>query len=97
MKMNLCGTCRFWERPSNDGTGEIPGSGRCKAVVLYWEATKWETMDDGGYYRILKPRYADAKAFVKDGSDYWAALYTLSTFGCVQHQPQEHLCTSSLQ
>ncbi len=87
--MKRCGTCRHWDRPTDDTIGEVPGSGRCKAVVLYWEATTWEDTKNGLFRRTLKPEYAHAKAFAKDGSDYWAELCTLATFGCVQHEPLE--------
>jgi hypothetical protein len=80
--MTTCKTCKFWEPPEND-IGEIPGVGKCKAVVQFWDATEWDKDYDN---RQLKPEYKSKLAFVQDGSDYYAALYTLENFGCVQHE-----------
>ena len=82
--MKHCKTCRFWEEPSEKSSSGIPHLGRCRAVVMVWDAGEWEEVG-----RILKPEYAHLKAFVTDGSDYWAALLTLPTFGCVQHEPRK--------
>jgi len=77
-----CKTCKHWEKPDSDH-GEVPGTGKCKAVVQYWYATDWNAYGDN---RALKPEYAGKLAFVQDGSDYYAELKTLPDFGCVQHE-----------
>ena len=80
--IGLCGTCKFWERSENQ-YGEIPGVGKCSAVVQFWDATQWEKKSNG---RVLKKEYVGKLAFVEDGSDYYAALKTFDKFGCVQHE-----------
>lgn len=80
--MERCKTCKHWEKPESDH-GEVPGTGKCKAVVQFWDATEW---DDDYEKRTLKQKYAGRRAFVQDGSDYYAELKTLSDFGCVQHE-----------
>ena len=80
--MERCKTCKHWEKPESD-YGEVPGTGKCKAVVQFWNATKW---NDDYDKRSLKPEYAGRLAFVQDGSDYYAELKTLPDFGCVQHE-----------
>jgi hypothetical protein len=80
--MERCKTCKHWEKPESD-YGEVPGTGKCKAVPQFWDVTEW-ARDYGT--RTLKPEYADRLAFVQDGSDYRAELKTLADFGCVQHE-----------
>lgn len=80
--VNRCKTCKFWDPPISDNYGEVPGVGRCSKVVQFWDATEW---DDEGYGRRLKPEFSDALAFVQDGSDFRADLYTHPAFGCIQH------------
>ena len=82
--MKLCKTCKYWEKPDSE-YGEVPGTGKCKAVVQFWDATEWVD-DDEFYMRGLKHDYAKKLAFVQDGSNYHAELKTLPNFGCVQHE-----------
>jgi hypothetical protein len=37
----------------------------------------------------LKSEYANQKAFVSDGSDYYAELSTTKDFGCTEHKEKE--------
>lgn len=81
--MPRCKTCKHWDRPESD-YGEVPGTGKCKAVVQFWDATQWTT--DEYETRKLKPEYAGKLAFVQDCSDAHCELKTLPDFGCVQHE-----------
>lgn len=80
--MERCKTCKYWQKPDSD-YGEVPGTGKCTAVVQFWNATEWDEDYDK---RTLKSEYANRLAFVQDGSDYYAELKTLPDFGCVQHE-----------
>lgn len=80
--MNRCNTCKHWQRPEND-YGEIPGTGKCNAVVEFWVAAEW---DENYEKRDLKPEYANKLAFVKDSSSHFAEMTTSPMFGCVQHE-----------
>ena len=79
--MGKCKNCRFWEMPQNNKYGEVPGVGRCTAVVQFWDATQWDEDYDN---RQLKSEYAGKLAFVQDESDCHAELKTMPEFGCVQ-------------
>lgn len=80
--MNKCKTCKFWQEPEN-GYGEIPGVGKCSAVVQFWDATEW---NKNSSTRVINEKYSGKLAFVEDGSDYYAALKTFPDFGCIQHE-----------
>ena len=80
--MERCKTCKHWEKPEND-YGEVPGTGKCKVVLQFWNATEWTDDYDK---RTLKPEYVGRLAFVQDSSNYYAELKTLPDFGCVQHE-----------
>ena len=87
--MEKCESCKFWQSPESE-YGEIPGVGRCMAVVEFWDASQWDESTDI-YKRVLKPEFEKTLAFVQDGSDYHAELKTLPNFGCVMHVPNEQL------
>ena len=78
--MKSCKDCKHWRLPVSE-YGEIPGVGTCQAVVQYWDATEWTEDYDK---RQLITKHAGKLAFVQDGSDYYASLKTMPTFGCVQ-------------
>ena len=80
--MERCKTCKHWQAPEGE-YGEVPGTGKCGAVVMFWDATEWSEDYD---HRTLKPEYKNKLAFAQDGSDYYAALKTMPDFGCVQHE-----------
>jgi len=80
--MKRCKTCKHWQKPDSN-YGEIPGSGKCRAAVQFWDATEWAGY---GGRRVLKSEYTGRLFFVQDGSDYYAEMKTLPDFGCVQHE-----------
>lgn len=80
--MKTCKTCKFWEIPENQ-YGEVPGTGKCNAMPQFWDASEWVEDSDS---RKIKPEYAGKLAFVRDGSDYYAALMTMPEFGCALHE-----------
>lgn len=73
-----CSQCKHWSREEY-GTGYSLGLGRCGAVPMFWESTRW--IDDGDG-REFTPEAADVTAFAQDGSDYSARLYTRPEHGC---------------
>ena len=80
--MERCSTCKHWEKPDSHFC-DLPGIGKCNAVVQAWDATEWT---ESGEKLWLKQEYAGLLAFVEDGSSYYAELKTLPDFGCVQHE-----------
>lgn len=101
MTIKNCKTCKYWVEPESYTMGEVPGVGKCIAVVNFWDAAKWVEADDPAFkhllkegqpdylpFRVLKPEYAAKLAFVQDASNYSAQLKTKAEFGCVQHEPK---------
>ena len=83
--MKNCETCKHWERWDARDIPYKSGIGECHMVVLFWDASHWGDVG-GEYNRVILPEYKDQKAFVQDGSDYLASLYTRKDFGCVSHE-----------
>ncbi len=77
-----CLTCLNW-----DSEYTKLGLGECKAVLQLWDSTEW---DDDGFSIVLTESAKDAMAFVQDGSDYRANLYTKPDFYCAQFIEKPH-------
>lgn len=81
-----CGTCAFWGDPS-DANESAKRYRRCMSVG---QSGRWDdappTTDM--YGSPLSPVVTD-RAFVVDGSYYFAALKCREDFGCVAHHPRE--------
>lgn len=80
--MNRCETCRHWKPSDEYETGHAQGLGRCAATPMFWDMTEWRDDADD---RVFKAEAEPITAFVQDGSDYRATLYTRPTHGCVMH------------
>lgn len=82
----FCESCKHWDKKEPDPYGSDPqaslGLGRCRKVEMFWDATEWNEEGDGRQF--IQP--IETKAFVQDGSDFAAYLYTMPDFGCVQHE-----------
>lgn len=81
-----CVNCKFWGKADEYETGHSQGLGRCEYMPMLWNATEWRENEEG---RVFKDRYKDTLAFVQDGSDYSANLYTRPDFGCVAYLKTE--------
>lgn len=77
-----CSTCKHWTPAEAYETGYSQHLGRCKATPMLWESTEWR---DDADERVFKAKAEQITAFVQDGSDYSATLYTRATHGCVMH------------
>jgi hypothetical protein len=73
-----CADCKHWKPCEQYETGRSQGMGRCEATPMFWDHTEWN--DD--CERVIKPAAASITAFVQDGSDYSATLYTRPEHGC---------------
>ncbi len=80
----LCKDCKHWVRADKYESGYYQGLGRCAAALMFWDCTEWKKV--GECARVLKSEYENNKAFVQDGSDYYAFLLTKPDFGCVQYK-----------
>jgi hypothetical protein len=86
--MSRCETCAHWQKCDEWETGYAQGLGRCGAAPMFWNMTEWKEVDDD-YRREFKPEAENTTAFVQDGSDYVAKLFTRPTHGCTMHAPRK--------
>ena len=80
--MGYCKTCRYWKKAENE-TGHSLGLGTCKTTPMLWRSTEWSKDGDA---RIFSSHAVDKTAFVQDGSDYVAALYTKPEHSCTMYK-----------
>ena len=85
--MNHCKNCKYWEEEPwpSDKPKEV---NRCAYPKQLWESTDWgelEEIDEFGRenIRTILSSRKNTLAFVQDGSDYKANLFTRAEFGCV--------------
>lgn len=78
-----CGNCKYWDAKGKEespswwlGEEKQRSVFKCKRVKMFWDSTDW---DKEGENRIFLD---DSKAFVQDGSDYYAELLTKADFFC---------------
>ena len=74
----ICQNCNHWGGEYGDGMGVR----YCTKMVAFWNATDWG--DD--CERVLMPKYENQKAFVQNGSDYYASLLTKADFSCAHFE-----------
>ena len=84
--MERCKTCKHWGSEDADdyhGFGGIVCVRKCSAAPMFWDSTEWAKgeVPDGRCFIDG----VTATAFVQDGSDYKAYLYTLADHGCTMH------------
>lgn len=77
--MKNCGTCMYWEYTESR---KLQGFGKCHGISMSWDATEWDQQTG---CLVLTKENKHVKAFVEDGSDYYAALIPSKDFGCVMH------------
>ncbi|WP_156387782.1 hypothetical protein [Methylobacterium sp. Leaf399] len=88
-KTMRCDACRHW---GNEVTHVELGFmlRECNAVPMLWDATEYKRADDEdpcSYGRVLLDEYKNTMAFVQDGSDYKALVYTKPEFFCANFEP----------
>jgi len=91
--MKTCVTCKHWSASVDDWEFEELGVRDCKGILMREDIKelahkdhdddRWE---DAGQARENAAMRA-TRAFVVDGSGYYAALRTHPDFGCVLHEP----------
>lgn len=87
-QLKSCETCKHWEAWKSHADYKH-GIDECKMVVMWWDVSEWDYDAEGVIVRSISPQYKDQKAFVQDGSDYSASLYTRNDFGCVSYERKE--------
>lgn len=81
-----CKTCKHWTAPEK---------GDYDAMFRPYDPDTYEPMEFGFDVRrcqhpslLFCERPLESNGFaVRDGSEYFAALYTAEDFGCVRHEP----------
>ena len=81
--MSHCKNCNYWE--VGESYKEV---NRCTYPKQLWDASEWVELEDIDEFgregvRVINELNKDTLAFVQDGSDYKANLFTLAEFGCV--------------
>ena len=80
MAKKVCKNCKHWAEKEEN----VKGIRQCTRVSLFWDSTTWSKDDTPA--RVLREENKLDKAFVQDGSDYWAELVTREDFGCNQFE-----------
>ena len=83
--MSRCETCKHWEQHSKK---YLPEFGKCHGIGMSYDETEWDK--ETGKTK-LKQGSEHIKAFVEDGSDYYAALLPTKDFGCVMHEEGKYV------
>jgi len=84
-----CKDCKYWVSLEDDSSASKLGLRECTKVKMFWDSTEWASkMNTDDTERSFK-RNITTKAFVRDGSDYSAQLFTLADFGCNQFEQKE--------
>ncbi len=90
-----CKDCKHWSKNQEDDSrfNDSPkqlGLGRCLNTPQLWDCYDWVAHERETTLAFIDEVVEkDIRAFVKDGSDYHADLYTLPNFGCVSFKEQE--------
>ena len=87
--MPRCDKCQHWKTPDEWEALES-GLGRCLGVRERWkiaddasEGLPWSSDEEGDKYAMVRRKaLQDARAYVEDGSEYHAALFTATDFFC---------------
>ena len=83
--MKHCETCKHWEKRAKKF---LPEFGVCHGIGMNYAETEWDK--ETGKIK-LKQGSEHIKAFVEDGSDYYAALISTKDFGCVMHEEGKYV------
>ena len=85
--MSHCKDCKYWELETwpTEKPNEV---NRCAYPKQLWNASEWVELEDVDEFgrdgiRVINELNKNTLAFVQDGSDYKANLYTRAEFGCV--------------
>lgn len=83
MTAPLCATCKWWGFGHKDCGDDFPWS-ELRPCGLIVHRLGYQEYDDKG--EVIPPVMPEARAYVVDGSGYYAALKTASDFGCIKHE-----------
>lgn len=94
-----CDGCQHWLKDGEDWEAAATGFGTCKAVIARWKiqdavvpmtAADLSVADDGeSYLQKRKVALQKARAYVQDGSEYYAELITGPDFFCALYASKD--------
>ena len=76
---NTCENCKYWKDKESYSYSKV-NVNKCAKIKMFWACVEWSEESE------LIKKDSDTKAFVQDGSDYFAELLTLKDFGCNQFE-----------
>jgi hypothetical protein len=80
-----CGNCCYWKQHDDEFNEKrnIVGVGECTRIHPLWEAAEWidDAKEGEPAYRLTEDG-KQSSAFVQDGSEYMATLFTKPDFSC---------------
>lgn len=84
-----CDQCKFWKALPEEWEPAAVGFGECERVRPRWVITdeasaglEWDSDEEGAYMRSRRDALRTARAYVQDGSEYRAELFTAPDFFC---------------
>lgn len=84
-----CDGCRHWTEEPEEWEAKAVGFRECRAVRERWRiqddassGIEWAGEEDGAYMQARRDALKAARAYVQDGSEYMAQLYTAPDFFC---------------
>jgi hypothetical protein len=89
-----CDGCKHWKKGSDNAEweAESAGFGECLGVRERWviqdeasEGMKWDSEDNSSFVTKRVEALKAARAYVQDGSQYRAELFTAPDFFCALH------------
>lgn len=86
-----CDSCKHWKKDSDQEEWEAKsaGFGECEGVRERWviqdeasEGVEWDDEEEGAFVTKRREALKAARAYVQDGSQYHAELFTAPDFFC---------------
>lgn len=85
-----CDKCKHWPEKADDWEAEQAGMRECQAVRPRWDIadeasanlSKNTDADEERYMAARRDALRNARAYVQDGSQYTASLWTMPDFFC---------------
>jgi hypothetical protein len=84
-----CDQCQHWSDASKEWEADSVGFRKCLSVKARWniqdkasDGIEWDSNDESYYIRARTDALKQARAYVQDGSEYRADLFTAPDFFC---------------
>jgi len=74
----------------------MPKCGTCETCG-FWKNVSLAGVGTCSAVEYCEGASCEATAYVIDGADYWAALQTRASYGCVLHRPKDDLKSQKIR